>query len=112
MNVIVVILAVVLFSTILTFSWQHGKMKNARKDQSAAKKEVGKVRAEARFYADELKKLLSLMDRNALLELRNAVVSRRIEAEGVKESPQREGIIIACRRLVDDIDDAIVKKQS
>lgn len=112
MSVIVVVLAVVLFGAILTFSWQHEKMKNARKGQSAAQKEVGRVRAEARFYAGELKKLLPLMDKKALLELRNAVVFRRAEAESVKESPQREGTIAACRRLVDDIDDAIVKKQS
>lgn len=112
MGAIVVALAVVLFCAILTFSWQHGKMKNARKGQSAAHKEAGKARAEARFYAAELKKLLPLMDKKALIELRNTVVSHRAEAEGCKESPQREGTIAACRHLVDDIDDVIVKKQS
>lgn len=109
--VIVVVLAIVLFGVIIMFNLQNGKMKRVRKSQSAAQREVGRTKAEARFYAKELKKLLLRLDEKELADLRNAVVVCRMEAEETKESPQREGTITACRNLVDDIDEVMSKRK-
>nr|QIM10307.1 hypothetical protein PlAlph_0610 [uncultured Alphaproteobacteria bacterium] len=110
--VIVVVLAVVLFGVIIMFNLQNGKMKRARKSQSAAQREFGRAKAEARVYAKELKKLLGGLNKNELSELRNRIVSDRMEAESAKESSQREGTIIAYRHIVDDIDVEMVSKMS
>lgn len=110
MNAIfIVVLAVVLIGVIFAFWSQNAKLDKAKAARTRANETAAELNGKIEIYEGYLSHLVKRLDKEALPELRSKLVDSRKSAEALKDSPQREGAISACRELLDLVDEASCK---
>ncbi len=108
--VFVVVLAVVLIGVIFAFWSQNAKLDKAKAARTRANEGAAELNGKIGIYEEYLKRLVNGLDEDALRKLRIDLVASRVDAESAKDSPQREGGIDACRKLLDCVDEAYSRK--
>ena len=107
MDAVVIILSAVVGMGFIVFLKQYEKLKKAQSDYRSAVQQVSRCNSKLRTYREYLRELLPHVSNDVLMDSKGRTLDACKDAECCKFSPQRDGKIVACREIVNLIDEVI-----